>query len=99
VSVCLLDTGVNITHPLLIDLIPERNLDSVNPNWTKADTRTPFGHGTPMAGLILYGDLSEVFSNNSRVQIYHHLESVKLINDNAPHEPDLYGVVTQEAIS
>jgi Subtilase family len=99
VSVCLLDTGVNRTHPLLIDLIPERNLDSVNPNWTAADTRTPFGHGTPMAGLILYGDLSEVFSNTHRVQIYHHLESVKLINDNAPHEPDLYGVVTQEAIS
>jgi hypothetical protein len=99
VAVCLLDTGVNRTHPLLNNLIPERHLDSVNPAWTTADTRIPFGHGTPMAGLVLYGDLTEAFDSNGRIQIYHHLESIKFINDNAPNEPALYGWVTQEAMA
>jgi hypothetical protein len=99
VAVCLLDTGVNRVHPLLENLIPERNLDSVNPAWTNADNRRPFGHGTPMAALALYGDLAEVLATQERIQIYHHLESIKLISDNAPHEPALYGAVSQEAIA
>lgn len=99
VSICLLDTGVNRVHPLLQNLIPERHLDSINPAWTTADTRTPFGHGTPMAALALYGDLTDVLGTGDRIQIYHHLESIKFINDNAPNDPALYGAVTQEAIA
>ncbi|MEZ5017252.1 MAG: S8 family peptidase [Flavipsychrobacter sp.] len=99
VVVCLLDTGVNRSHPLLVNLIPEHHLDSVNPAWGTADNRTPDGHGTPMAGIALYGDLSEIMGSDNRIEILHHLESIKLINDNAPHAPDLYGAVTQEAIA
>ena len=95
VSVCLLDTGVNRAHPLLDNLIPVRHLDSVNPAWTTADTRMPFGHGTPMASLALYGDLTDVLGTIDRIQIYHHFESIKFINDNVPHSPELYGAVTQ----
>lgn len=98
VAVCLLDTGVNRTHPLLENIIPERHLDSVNPVWTTADTGGIYGHGTPMAGLSLYGDLSDILGTSKRIQIYHHLESIKFINHNAPHDPALYGAVTQEAI-
>lgn len=96
ISVCLLDTGVNRINPLLVNLIPERNLDTVEPGWTKADKP---GHGTPMAGLSLYGDLSDILGTNERIQIYHHLESVKLIDDSHPHDPEVYGAVTQEAIA
>jgi len=99
ISICLLDTGVNREHPLLTSLIPEHHLGSIDPAWTSADTRSPLGHGTPMAGLAFYGDLTEALASNNRIEIYHHLESIKFINDNAPHEPELYGAVTQEAIA
>jgi hypothetical protein len=98
VSICLLDTGVNITNPLLSNLIPERHLDAVEPAWSRADTHVQ-GHGTPMAGLALYGDLTDVFPSTDRIQIYHHLESVKLLERNHAHDPSVYGAVTQEAIA
>ncbi len=98
ISVCLLDTGVNRINPLLENLLAERNLDVVNPAWGTADTHNE-GHGTAMAGLILYGDLTEALATAERIQIYHHLESVKLINQSQPHIPELYGAVTQEAVS
>jgi len=99
VVVCLLDTGVNRTHPLLENLIPERHLSSVNPAWSTSDTGGLYGHGTPMACLSLYGDLTDILGTEERIQILHHLESIKFINNNAPHDPALYGWVTQEAIA
>jgi hypothetical protein len=98
ISVCLLDTGVNRANPLLLNLIPADNLGAVDPHWQTADTH-PHGHGTPMAGLILYGDLTDALASSERIQIFHHLESIKLIDSSSPHDPDLYGAVTQEAIA
>lgn len=98
ISVCLLDTGVNIAHPLLSPFIPASNLDSVEPAWSNSDTHV-HGHGTPMAGLALYGDLIEPLATAERITLNHHLESVKLIERNHPHLPELYGAVTQEAIA
>lgn len=99
IAVCLLDTGVNRDHPLLNSLIPEHHLDSINPAWTTADTGGRYGHGTPMAALSFYGDLTDALASEERIQIYHHLESIKFINPNVPHDPILYGAVTQEAIA
>jgi hypothetical protein len=96
ISVCLLDTGITIGNPLLSNLITQYDLDAVEPAWTRADN---MNHGTPMAGLIFYGDLTEALANNERIEIYHHLESVKLIERNHPHDPEVYGSVTQEAIA
>ncbi|WDF69221.1 S8 family peptidase [Sphingobacterium oryzagri] len=98
VSVCLLDTGVNIAHPLLTDFVPEAHLDTVNPNWSKSDTH-PQGHGTPMAGLILFGDLTDAFDGFQQFEIFHNFESVKIIEPNQPNIPELYGAITQEAIA
>lgn len=99
VSVCLLDTGVNRGHPLLEDLVPEHNLDTIIPGAGRHDTGNgTAGHGTPMAGLILYGDLVETLANQEHIQIYHHLESVKLISPGNAHDPQNYGYVTQEAM-
>lgn len=98
VLICILDTGVNRGHPLLEDFLLEGNMDSVNPSWGTADTNS-HGHGTQMAGISLYGDLTEVLQDSSRIEIYHSLESIKLIHPNNPHRPELYGSVTEEAVS
>ncbi len=99
ISVCLLDTGINRGHPLLENLVPEHNLDTIIPETGHHDTGDgTAGHGTPMAGLILYGDLVETLANQERIRIYHHLESVKLINPQHVHDPQNYGFVTQEAM-
>lgn len=98
ISVCLLDTGVNIAHPLLSNLVPVEHLDAINPNWSKSDTH-PQGHGTPMAGLILFGDLTEALDGFQQFQIFHNLESIKIIEPGQPNTPELYGAITQEAIA
>ena len=98
VIICILDTGVNRGHPLLEGFLPERNMDSVNPEWGNADTDR-HGHGTPMAGISLYGDLTDILQDASNIEIFHRLESIKLIHPNNPHQPELYGAVTEEAIA
>jgi hypothetical protein len=98
ISICILDTGVNIGNPLLTDFIPQENLDRVNPDWTTADTHV-HGHGTAMAGLSLFGDLVDVLGTNDQIEVNYHIESVKLIETGQPHNPDLYGAVTQEAVA
>jgi hypothetical protein len=97
VSVCLLDSGVNRVNPLLVDLIPERNLDSINPSWTNSDSYR-HGHGTPMAGLIIYGDLMDPLSSTSPVNVTNNIESIKII-DRTANDPELYGQITLEAIA
>ncbi|MCL7763929.1 S8 family peptidase [Polaribacter sp. Z014] len=97
VSVCLLDSGVNRINPLLVDLIPERNLDSINPNWTNSDSYRQ-GHGTPMAGLIIYGDLNDPLTSNSQINVSNNIESIKII-DCLANDPELYGQITLEAIA
>ncbi|WP_295232379.1 S8 family peptidase [Sediminibacterium sp.] len=99
VSICLLDTGINRGHDLLQDLVPIKNVSAVNAAWTSNDTSDGTGHGTPMAGLALYGDLTDLLGIQDRIQIYHHLESIKLIERGQPHTPELYGAVTIEAVS
>lgn len=99
ISVCLLDTGLNLANPAFQNLVPERNLDTVIPEAGKADGAPRSGHGTPMAGLILYGDFSDTLAHNDKIQIFHHLESIKLISSNHPHDPQNYGFVTKEALA
>lgn len=98
VSVCLLDTGVNRAHPLLEAIVPARHLESINPAWGTADGH-PSGHGTPMAALALYGNLSPLLSGMQPISIHHQLESIRLVNSQQPHDPDVYGAVTQEAVA
>lgn len=98
VAICILDTGVNNGHPLLQPILPDRNLDSFNPSWGNGDGER-FGHGTQMAGLAGYGDLQKHLSARDRIQIFHQLESVKMLNRNNHHEKHLYGQVTVECVS
>ncbi len=96
-SVCLLDTGLNRVNPLLENLIPESQLETVNPHWTVSDSERS-GHGTPMAGMILYGDLTEVLGTDQTIDVSANIESIKIM-DIAGNDPDLYGQITLEAIA
>ena len=94
--VTLLDTGVNAAHPLLKPLIADTDLHAYKPAWGKDDR---YGHGTPMAGLAGYGDLTVVLGGAEPIETTHRLESVKAFNDADQHRKDLYGAVTTESIS
>lgn len=98
VLVCLLDSGVNRGHPLLASFLAENNMHTVNPEWDMADAFRR-GHGTQMAGNALYGDLTELLTASHQVQLYHKLESVKIINPDDPNDEKLYGAITIEAAS
>ena len=81
VLVCLLDTGVNNNHPLLEDFLPNVNLYTNNVSWGVNDSYPDGGHGTGVAGLTLYGDLTEALNSSQNYQIYHGLESFKIFNN------------------
>ncbi len=97
-AVCHLDTGVRRTHVLL-----EASLDSDDEH-----TVVPGGpadranHGTPMAGLALFGHLDGLLLGAAPIiALRHRLESVKVLPDpgGAPHDPLTYGVVTAEGVA
>jgi hypothetical protein len=75
-AVCLLDAGITRSHPLLAVALDERDCHSVVPDVGPEDCVE--GHGTAMAGLALYGDLTERLSTLAPVSLTHRLESVRL---------------------
>ena len=92
--VCLLDTGLNNGHALLAPLADPNDLHTYKPAWGVDDRQ---GHGTPMAGLASFGDLTEALASAGPVQCTHRLESVKILHAPDPNDPELYGAVTQES--
>lgn len=95
-AVCLLDTGVHAGHPLLEGSIAFEDCHTCDPNWGIHDHH---GHGTQMAGLALYGDLTELFATSAEVTLRHRLESVKILPPRGENPPELYGAITAEAVS
>ena len=81
--VCLLDSGVNRGHPLLKSLMEADDLHTVDPNWGVNDKAN---HGTGLAGLASYGDLTEALASNALIEIPHRLESVKLIENHGANK-------------
>jgi hypothetical protein len=100
VTACLLDTGVARAHPLIGPSLPAENRHAVNDDWGKDDHKRN-GHGTLMAGTVLFGDLTYPLADQRTVTLSHNLESVTLVPPDgfAPTEPQNYGYVTQSAIS
>ncbi|HOW25577.1 MAG TPA: S8 family peptidase [Bacteroidales bacterium] len=99
VLICLLDSGVNNQHPLINPSLPDNRLYSLNPDWGKFDGERGGGHGTGMAGLTLYGDLTEVILYPANIQIRYGLESFKIYNPNSANNPKLYGAIYELACS
>jgi hypothetical protein len=73
--VCLLDSGVNRGHPLLSPASTSADMHTVEPEWGKNDE---CNHGTGLAGIAIYGDLTDALATAMPIQIDHLLESVKL---------------------
>lgn len=95
-SVCILDTGVNNGHDLLGPLLSDANMHSVDPSKHAYDIAN---HGTRMAGIASYFTLEDKLGGSDPVLVNHFLESVKLFDNNDDNHRELYGYVTESAIS
>ncbi|MFR9704820.1 S8 family peptidase [Aeromonas sanarellii] len=95
-SICILDTGVNIGHPLISPICDEKDQYTINSDWGPTDSS---GHGTGMAGLAAWGDLSLKMDSNDPVIINHRLESVKILRQSGDNEGKHLGNITADGIS
>ena len=98
-AVCLLDTGVNRAHILIEPTLAEADMAAVRAEWGTADALE--GHGTGMAGLALFGDLTPRLAGDEAVPLSHRLESVKILPPDGfePTEDHFYGAVTKQAVA
>lgn len=92
--VTLLDTGVNAGHPLLADAVPEGDAHAFDPQWGVHDHE---GHGTEMAGISLYGNLTVPLASTEPLLLSHRLESVKIWPPQGQNPPHLYGSIMWQA--
>ncbi|TPL47294.1 S8 family peptidase [Mesorhizobium sp. B2-4-6] len=94
--ITLLDRGVSRAHPLISPALAVADRHAAEPAWGLDDT---VGHGTQLAGLALFGDLTVAVQSMNHIQVRHRLESAKIIPD-AGHNPHhLLGVVTRKGIN
>lgn len=94
--VTLLDTGVSRAHPLISPALLTADRHAAQPAWGVDDVR---GHGTQLAGLALFGDLTTRLQNVHPVVVAHRLESAKLLPDAGQNPHHLLGAVTRQAIN
>lgn len=97
-AVCLFDTGVNRAHMLIEPALSTGDLLAAREEWGGDDTE---GHGTKMAGLVLYGDLTPRLMDDGVYPLVHRLESVKLLPPRgfAPNHPKSLGPITQAGVA
>jgi Subtilase family len=99
-AVCLLDTGVNQAHPLISLALDEKDMHAYDPAWgTAANPSFGGSHGTEMAGLCLYGDITHLLDSNHSVALRNCIESVKILPPQGQNKPELYGSITKECIA
>jgi len=96
--VCVLDTGVAAAHPLIAPGL--QGAWAYDEAWGADDHYPGGGHGTPLAGLVLYGDLEPLVNDKRPVLLTHGAESMKLLPPHGfpPTKPPSYGIVTQGAV-
>jgi hypothetical protein len=99
-AVCLLDSGVARAHPLLAPALDPDDCLTVDPSWG-VDDHDPGGHGTNMAGVVLYADLTYPLADQRSVALDFKLESVKFLPPEGfqPTDPLSYGAITQAAVA
>ena len=96
VRVCILDTGVDRGHPLLEHSLSSDDLQAWRSEWGSDDH---YGHGTQLAGVCLFGPLSEPLYGDKAVVLGHRLESVKVLPPKGKNNPPDYGPITVGAMA
>jgi hypothetical protein len=99
ILVCIFDSGINNKHPLLVNAIPDNYLETWKATWGKSDTEPNGGHGTGMAGLVLFGDLTEALASSENIIIFHGVESFKVYHPNEKTDPRLFGIIYQDGVN
>lgn len=94
--ITLLDTGVSVSHPLIQPALQNEDRHAAQLQWSVDDI---LGHGTALAGLALYGDLTAALESALPLTISHRLESVKIIPDSHHNQHHLLGAITQQGIN
>lgn len=94
--VCIIDSGVNVEHPLLAPFSTPSDQRTITEDSDPTDT---LGHGTGMAGLAMWGDMTELLSSSSVEVVGHRLESVKTMRFNGDNADKPLGIVTTNAVS
>ncbi|SMP74936.1 Subtilase family protein [Neorhodopirellula lusitana] len=95
-AVSLLDTGIRSGHPLLKPFVDERCVGTIDPAWSAADSGEQ--HGTAMAGIAAYNDLTPVMLGQSPPPAPIVLESMRLVGPSDEDRTDLFGEMTAEAV-
>ncbi|GAA3943001.1 S8 family peptidase [Litoribacillus peritrichatus] len=94
--VCIIDSGVNVEHPLLAPFASLSDQRTITEDNDPTDT---MGHGTEMAGLAMWGDLTDSLSSTDITTVTHSLESVKTLRFDGDNQGKPLGLVTEYAIS
>lgn len=94
-TICILDSGLCINHPLISPHTTESYAQAVDSLWSPADFN---GHGTEMAGIALYRNLKEKLLSSDDIEISHRIESIKILPDRGENAPRLYGAITKQAV-
>ena len=92
-SILFIDSGINNEHPLLKKYLKDENCRGYLENNLNDEN----GHGTKMAGLGLYQDLSKALSSREQIKIESDLQSYKIIYSE-DEEKDLFGSMTNDAV-
>ncbi|KZE82736.1 hypothetical protein AV926_06415 [Myroides marinus] len=96
--VTILDSGVNNSHILMCDYLHDNDRLTVDDNWGIADAGRN-GHGTAMAGLVLYPNLKTVLESRDQVSLNHSIESVKILPPTGQNAENQWHYVTMNAVN
>ena len=96
--VCILDSGIADKHPLIEPYL--KGAWAADSSWGSDDHADNGGHGTGLAGLVLYDDIMKLVNNSNKFSITHGIESVKLLPPPGfkKTEPKNYGLITKNAV-
>ena len=86
-AVCIIDSGIQEGHRLLQPAIDTPNSRSFLAGHDVADRVAPHGHGTPVAGAVLYRDFSEGSEGGEAICW---IQNARLLNDQKSLPQDVY---------
>lgn len=97
--ICVLDSGVAAAHPLIAKGVT--GAWAYDEAWGTDDHIRHGGHGTGLAGLVLYGDLFAAMADQRELRLTHSVESVKYLTPPGFKLPTVpsYGTITQGAVA